>query len=136
MFLKSWWKKIKAFLLERVEKALTKEIEKLDRYEVELANEIRKQTNPTKRAKQVVDWVQAQLSKLVSRTFSSKWFSRSFFDKLEVSLLKEVNNLDKYEKELAKLAKKKLNPDEISKLIVDSIQSHAKVLVKKYIHKI
>ena len=133
---KKWWKKIKAFLKERVEKALIREIDKLDRYEVELANEIRKQTNPTKRSKQVVDWVQAHLSKLVTKTFNSKWFSRSFFDKIETSLLREVNNLDKYESQLAKIAKKKLNPDEIAHLVIDSIQDHAKALVKKYIKKI
>ena len=133
---KKWWKKIKAFLLERVEKALNKEIDKLDRYESKLADEIRKQTNPDKRAKQVVDWVQAELTKLVTKTFSSKWFSRSFFDKFEASLIREVTHLDKYEKELAQLAKKKLNPDEISKLVVDSIQGYAKALVKKYIKKI
>ena len=119
-----------------MEKALIKEIDKLDRYESKLADEIRKHANPDKRAKQVVDWVQTELTKLVTKTFNSKWFSRSFFSKLEESLIREVNHLDKYEKELSKLAKKKLNPDEISKLVVDSIQGHAKALVKKYIKKI
>lgn len=133
---KKWWKKIKAYLVARVEKTLIKEIDKLDRYEAELAAEIRKQTNPTKRSKQVVDWVQAHLTKLVTKAFSSRWFSRSIFDKLEASLLREVNNLDKYESQLAKIAKKKLNPEEIAKLVIDSIQGYAKKVVTKYIKKI
>jgi len=132
----SWWKKIKNWVLERVEKALYKEVDKFDRYESELADLIRRHADPDQRAKQVVDYVQAQLAKLVEKSFDSKWLSRSFFGHVEDSILAEIKKLDKYETQLSDIVKQHLNPDEQSKVVVDYVQNYVKALIAKYIKKI
>jgi hypothetical protein len=130
------WGKIKAWLLAKVEDALLKEIQKLDRYESVLAEIIKAKLDPDERAKQVVDWVQEKLVEAVEKAFSAKWLSSWIFAKAKESVLREVSKLDNYEDDLAAILRRHVNADEKSKLIVDYIQDYLTALVKKHIQKI
>ncbi len=129
------WDKIKAWLLGKVESALIKEIQKLDSYEVVLAELIKAKLDPDERSKQVVDWVQVKLTEAVEKAFS-KWGTSWVLAKAKDSALAEVNKLDKYEDDLAAILRRHLNADEKSKLIVDYIQDYLTAIVTKYIQKI
>lgn len=129
------WDKIKAWLLGKVEVALVKEIQKLDSYEVVLAELIKAKLDPDERSKQVVDWAQAKLVEVIEKSFS-KWGTSWLLAKVKASALAEVSKLDNYEDDLAAILRRHLNADEKSKLIVDYIQDHLTAIITKYIHKI
>lgn len=62
---KDWLKKLKVWVLGRVEAALLKKVEELDAYESELADLVKLHVDPDQRTKQVVDFVQEKLTVLV-----------------------------------------------------------------------
>jgi len=52
---------------------------------------------------------------------------------VKTALLKEIDKLDQYEDDLANIIRKKLNPDETAKMVVDYVQDLARKLVDKYL---
>ncbi len=129
--MKSWWKKIKAWLLEKVKAEAHKAIARLDKWEPKLAEIISERLNPDEKATQIVDYLQGQLHKLVDKISDGSWVAKVMG--IKSKLHDAVDSLDKYEDDLAGIMKKHLNADEKAKLVVDYIQAWLGKWVEKII---
>ncbi len=127
------WKKIKAWLLASVRKALHKAIDRLDQYEAKLADIVREHVNPDEKAKMVVDYIQDKLKSTVESAFKHGWLHKLLIWGVKGKLSAEIDKLDRYEDDLADIIKKNVKPDEQSKLVVDYLQAYLKKLVDKYL---
>ena len=127
------WSKIKAWLLESVRRALHKAIDRLDQYESKLANIVRENLNPEEKAKLVVDYVQDKLKSLVDSAFKHGWLHKLLVWGVKDKLVVEIDKLDKYEDDLADIARKNIKPDEQAKMVVDYLQNYLKRLVDKHL---
>lgn len=125
--------KIKQFLLDRAKKTLLAEIQKLDKYEAVLAEQIRVRLDPDEKAKQVVDLTQNQLKALLSKVFAWKFLHSWIFGSLEAKLVAEIDKLDNYEDDIAELLRRHLDADAKAKLVVDYVQNFLTSLVDKHI---
>lgn len=130
------WNKIKMWLLSKVQDAAVAQIQGLSKYTPVLSALISKEADPDARSKQVVDWVQAQLTDAINKAFSAKLLSGLIFSSVKAAALAEVSSLDNYETDIAAFLKRKINPDAQAALIVSYVQDYLTALVKKYIQKI
>lgn len=130
------WNKIKSWLLGKVQDVAIAEIGSLTKYQPELSALISKETDPDARSKQVVDWVQAQLTSVINKAFSAKLLSGFIFSSVKATALAEVASLDNYEDDIATFLKRKINPDAQAALIISYVQDYLTKMVKKYISKI
>ena len=129
------WTRIKLWLFSKVQATAIAEINKLDQYEPVLADLIRKQTDPDMRSKQVVDWVQAQLTSIINKAFSAKFLGSWIFSSTKVALLAEVSKLNNYENDIAAFLKSKINPDAQAQLVINYVKDYLTALCIKYISK-
>lgn len=126
--------KIKEWLKAKAKEALLKEIQKLDKYEAILADQIRVRLDPEEKATQVVDLTQRELTKLVEKAFGWKFLHGWIFGAVKAKLLSEVEKLDNYEDDIAALLRRHIDADAKAKLVVDYVQEFLTSLVNKHIH--
>lgn len=130
------WDKIKSWLLGKVQDVAVAEIGNLSQLTPQLSALISKEADPDARAKQVVAWVQAQLTSVINKAFSAKLLSGLVFGSVKAAALAEVGSLDNYEDDIAAFLKRNINPDQQAALIVSYVQDYLTAMVKKYISKI
>lgn len=130
------WNKIKQWLLGKVQDVAVAEIGNLSKLTPQLSALISKEADPDARSKQVVDWVQGQLTGVINKAFSAKLLSGLVFSSVKAAALAEVSSLDNYEDDIAAFLKRNINPDQQAALIVNYVQDYLTSLVKKYIQKI
>jgi len=131
------WRRIKKWLLAKIEALLIKEIDKLDMYEVMLVEMLREKIDSQEKAAKIIKKAKEELKKLVQKAFSWKFLSSALFSKVEDAILAEIKDLDKYEDTVANLIEAQLDKaEELAPKLVDMAQDYLKAMVKKYIKKI
>lgn len=131
------WRKLKKWLLSKVEALLLEEIDKMDIYEMILVNLLRENINAEEKAAKIVKKAKAELTKAIEKAFLWKWLSSKLFGKVKSTMLKEVKSLHKHEEAIAELIEVQLDKaDILAPQLVNTAQDYLKVMVKKYIKKI
>lgn len=125
--------KLKKWLVARAKDTLLKEIQKLDKYEAILADQIRVRLDPDEKAKQVVDLTQKELAALLDKAFAVKFLHSWVFGNIKDKLTNEINKLDNYEDDISALLARHLDADAKAKLVVDYVQNFLTSLVNKHI---
>jgi len=131
------WKKIKKWLLSKVEDLLMKEIDKLDKYEVMLIELLRENIDADEKAAKIVKTAKVELTKAIDKAFAWKWLSSKILGKAKSAMITEVKSLSKYEPVIAGLIEDQLDKaEELAPKLVNMAQDYLKVMVAKYIKKI
>ncbi len=125
--------KIKQWLISKAKDAVLKEVQKLDKYEAVLAEQIRVRLDPAEKAKQVVDLTQQELTKIVEKAFGWKFLSSWIFGSVKTKVLAEIAKLDNYEDDLAALLARHIDADAKAKLVVDYVQNFLTTLINKHV---
>lgn len=131
------WKKIKQWILGKIEAVLLREIDKLDKYEAMLMNLIQENLDPDEKAAKLLKKAEVELSKLIDKAFSWGFFSSALFSGVKATLKKEVENLKTHEGDVANLIEAGMDQvEDQAVVLVDMAQDYLKALVKKYMSKI
>lgn len=131
------WKRIKKWLLKKIEALLLKEIDKLDKYEVMLIDLLRENIDPDEKAIKIIKKAKVELTKVIEKAFTWRWLSSKLFGKVKSAMLKEAKSLDKYQDNVANLIEDQLDKAELlAPKLVDMAQDYLEAMVKKYIKKI
>lgn len=131
------WKKIKRWLLGKIEVLLLKEIDKLDKYEVILVDLLRENIDAEEKATKIVKKAKVELTKAIEKAFKWRWLSSKLFGKVKSAMLKEVNDLNKYHSTIVDAIDDQLDKaEELAPKLVNMSQDYLKIMVKKYIKKI